>query len=153
SLGLSLLGAIVMFVAVFLPRADSTTFARIADNTMIQNGDGWVFVGLAAGVAVASWYAYQRRAGGAGVLVLGAIATAFAVFWGTNRSSLTLCPVGPLAGLVHVGCQKASPGVGIYAAGVGGLLAVFGGWGIWRALPIAEIEERDEEDEPEDLET
>ncbi|HZS31552.1 MAG TPA: hypothetical protein VFA37_09865 [Gaiellaceae bacterium] len=151
SLGLSLLGAIVMFVAVFLPRADSTTFARIADNTMIQNGDGWVFVGLAAAVGVASWYAYQRRAGGAGVLILGAIAVAFAVFWGTNRSSLTLCPVGPVAAYVHLGCQKASPGVGIYAAGVGGLLAFAGGWGIWRAMPFEEIDESEEDDDEQEV--
>jgi hypothetical protein len=148
ALGLSLVSAVVMFIAVFLPRVDSTTFARVAANTLIQEGNGWVFIGLAAAIAVASWYAYQRQAGGAGVLVLGAIAVAFAIFCGTNRSSLTLCPVGPLAGIVKIGCQRASPGVGIYAAAVGGLLAIAGGWGIWRAEPIYEGEDDEAEAEP-----
>jgi hypothetical protein len=136
ALGLSLVGAAMLLIGVFLPRVSSTTFARIGGNTLIQSGDGWIFVGLAVGIAVSSWYAYQRRAGGAGVLILGAIAVGFAIFYGTNRSSLTLCAVGPAAPLLNIGCHKGSPGVGIFAVGIGGLLAVAGGWRIWQAEDV-----------------
>jgi hypothetical protein len=89
----------------------ANTFIRVAQNTMIQSGGGWWFIGLAVATAVAAYYAYQRRGGGAGTLVFGLIAIAVAVYYGTNKGSLTLCPVDQSsASTLGIGCSKAHPG-------------------------------------------
>jgi hypothetical protein len=149
SLALTLLGAGLVLISVFLPRVDSNTFARVAKNTLIQSGDGWWFVGLAVAIAASTWFAYQHRNAGAGPLVLALIVVGLAIYYGTNKDSLTLCPVDQGASALGIGCTRASPGVGIYAAGVGGALAALGGFQMWRAPRQAEDEpEPDEDDEP-----
>ena len=47
ALAVVVVGAGVMFVAAFLPFAESSTFFRIAKNTLIQQGGGWVFIAVA----------------------------------------------------------------------------------------------------------
>jgi hypothetical protein len=158
SLGLTLLGAAVMLVAVFLPRVDSNTFARVAQNTLIQSGGGWWFIGIAVILAGSAWFSYQHHAAGAGPMVLGLIAIGIAVYYGTSKSSLTLCPVNQsAANALGIGCTKASPGVGIYAAGVGGLLAAIGGWQMWRAPHVVtgpdETHDKPEFEPADELET
>src|SRR4029079_10514261 len=63
--------------------------------------------------------------------ILGIVAIGYAIYCGTNKSSMTLCPVGAAQALGQ-GCSTASPGIGIYVAGVGGLLALIFGYRIWR---------------------
>jgi hypothetical protein len=147
SLGLALAGALVMLIAIFLPRVESPrSFARIADNTLIQTGGGWWFVGLAVAIGTAAWYAYRSNSRAAGTLVLGVIAIGVAVYYGKSHGSLTLCPIG--ATEETAACETASPGVGIYAAGVGGLLAAIGGLGIWRAPAADETVDAVDDAEP-----
>ncbi len=98
--------------------------------------------GLAVAIGTAAWYAYRSNSRAAGTLVLGVIAIGVAVYYGKSHGSLTLCPIG--ATEVTAACETASPGVGIYAAGVGGLLAAIGGLGIWRA-PADETVDADAE--------
>jgi hypothetical protein len=99
-------------IAIFLPRVESTSaFARIAQNTLIQSGGGWSFVGI--GIGTAAWFAYLSHTRAAGTLILGLIAIGVAVYYGKSHGSLTLCPIG--ATQVTAACQTASPGVGIYA--------------------------------------
>src|SRR5437868_10225046 len=43
-LALILIGALAMLIAVFLPYADATTFARVEQNSLIQHGGGWEFI-------------------------------------------------------------------------------------------------------------
>ena len=38
--GLTCLGAAIAIIGTFLPRVESTTFLRIAENTLVQSGDG-----------------------------------------------------------------------------------------------------------------
>jgi hypothetical protein len=147
SLGLALAGALVMLIAIFLPRVESPrSFARIADNTLIQAGGGWWFVGLAGAIGTVAWYAYRSNSRAAGTLVLGVIAIGVAVYYGKSHGSLTLCPIG--ATEITAACETASPGVGIYAAGVGGLLAAIGGLGIWRAPAADETVDAVDDAEP-----
>jgi hypothetical protein len=143
-----MLGAAVMLISVFLPRVESNTFLRVAENTLIQSGAGWWFLGLTVSISLAAWFAYQRRAGGAGPMLLGLVAVGIAIYYGTNKGSLTLCPINSdAASTLGISCSKASPGIGIYAAGVGGVLAALGGWQIWRS---DSVEIADEEEEPSD---
>lgn len=140
--GFALLGALAMILAVFLPRVEETTFslAGVAENTLIQSGDGWLFLGLAAGVVASTYRTYQSGEAGWTVVVLGGIAIAAAIYSGTNEEALTLYPLdeqgnadGSQSGVL------ANPGVGIYVAGVGGALTAFGGWHQRTAGPTAPI--------------
>ena len=125
SFGVVAVGALVMLVAVFLPRFESNTFFRVAQNTLIQGSGGWYFIGIAVWVSGSAWFAYNRHARSWQPSILGGVAVGLAIYYGTNKGSLTLCAVDPSSGLA---CSKASPGVGIYAAGVGGALALIGGF-------------------------
>ena len=133
---IALIGAALMLIAVFLPRVESNTFGRVAQNTLIQSGGGWWFVGLAVATAASGWLAYQRQVRSVGPMISGLIAIGVALFYGLDKDSLTLCPTdSSVAEALGVRCEKASPGIGIYVAGVGGVLAVVGGWHMWRAKP------------------
>lgn len=128
-MGLALVGALGMIIAVFLPRVESTAFlAGVAENSLIQSGNGFWFIVLAAAIAGAVYKAYRQGTRTVAVVVLGLVTIAIAAYEGTNEESLTLYPVNPQGDISSFGeGEKASPGVGIYLAGVGGLLAALGG--------------------------
>ena len=80
-IAIALLGAVAVFVSVFLPLVEATTtFGGVSQNTLIQNGDGWLLVGLALGI-VGSTYTAARKGQSSGwaVVILGGIAVAVAV--------------------------------------------------------------------------
>jgi hypothetical protein len=126
-------GALALIIACFLPYAEPTSFARVAQNTLIENGDGWILIVLAVGELFTLYRMYMSRRRNLGPIITGIIATGIAVYEGTNKSNLRLCPIGsdPLG----IGCETAKPGIGIYVAGVGGLLMIVGGWQLYRASP------------------
>lgn len=130
SLALAGFGAALMIVSVFLPRVEAKSFTRIAQNTLIESGDGWVFIVLAVLAVGATWRSYQRRKRSLGPVVIGGIGIATAIYDGVNKSSLRICPINQT---IFNQCEQASPGIGIYAAGVGSLLVAIGGYQIWRS--------------------
>lgn len=135
SLGIVLAGAVLMLIAVFLPQFEANTFARIEKNSLIQNGDGWWFIGIAIGSAGAAYRAYRARLRSFGPIILGGIGIAVAFYYGTSHSQRRLCSVDAVTFGQH--CTIAAPGIGIYAAGVGGLLILAGGWQIFRSQVVA----------------
>ena len=95
-----------MIIAVFLPRVESNTFFRVADNSLISNGDGWVFIGLAVGISLAVWAAVQNGRQRPTVLVLGCLAIAAAIYDGTgDRVALESVNPEPALG----GNQRSKP--------------------------------------------
>jgi hypothetical protein len=124
---LAAVGATLMVIAVFLPRVESAKFGRVQENTLIQSGDGWVFIGLAVGIVAAVYAAFQRERRTWAVLTLGLIAVAIAVYDGTGDRLELRSASGGAFGLPSSATEKASPGVGIYAVGAGGLIAAIGG--------------------------
>lgn len=58
---LAIVGAGAMAIAVFMPELSATTFSQVVHNTLIQNGDGWLFVALAVGDVGAMYAAYRGR--------------------------------------------------------------------------------------------
>jgi hypothetical protein len=132
-IGLAIAGAALLVIAVFLPWAEATKFSSVGQNTLIQSGDGWLVIGIAVVIAASLYRTIQRQAKTWSILVLGLIAIGLAVYDGTG-DRLTLQSVD--AGSGNIITEKANPGIGIYATGAGGALAVFGGfllagWGIW----------------------
>jgi hypothetical protein len=126
---LSLLGAAVVLISVFLPHVQSTRFATVKDNTLIQAGDGWFFVALAVSAAAIVYRTVQSPKKTNVVWVLGALCIAGAIYEGTG-DRVRLKSLGRGSSLFGSTVEeKGSPAVGVYAAGVGGLLiSIGGGW-------------------------
>lgn len=141
SLGIALAGAAVMLVAVFLPQFESTTFSQIEKNTLIQNGDGWGYIVLAVLAAGAAYRAYRGRKRTSATVILGGLGIALAVYDGTSHSARELCSA---SSNFQSNCSLGTPGIGIYAAGVGALLVLIGGWQMLRAdKTTSTVEEHD----------
>jgi hypothetical protein len=122
------LGALLMVVGVFLPRVESRQFLTVADNTLIQSGDGWIFIGLAIAIAGASYAALRRQRRAFAVLVLGLAAVALAIYEGTgDRLELRSLNPGARSVLNLPNAEQGSPGIGIYMVGAGGALAALAG--------------------------
>ena len=138
SFGIVLAGAGLMLIAVFLPQFESNTFARIEKNSLIQNGDGWWFIILAVLAAGAAYRAYRNQRQSFAAVVFGAIGIGVAIYYGTSHSQRELCST---LNAFSSHCTLATPGVGIYAAGVGGLLILIGGWQIFRSPAVEAYEE------------
>lgn len=130
-LGLLLVGAVVMVIAVFLPQAEVNTFAQIAHNTILQNDTtAGLLIVLGAILAVAIGYrAWTRESATAALgILIGLGALAYALFVGLDKkANLTLC-----SSLDHSVCVTGSPGIGIYGLGLGGLLVAAGSFGLSR---------------------
>ena len=122
---LAAVGTTVLFISVFLPHLESDTFMQIVDNSMIQNGLGWGPIIVAILAAVALFRTWNQRKLTKSLLVAGALAIAYAVYAGTGER-LELQGVGPGSGRFGFS-DTASPGLGVYAAGIGGLLMALGG--------------------------
>lgn len=134
-IGLGFVGAAVLLISVFLPMAESTEFAKVVDNTMIQTGaEGWGVVVLALAGAAATY----RRMNGEGkawpLIVIGVLGAGLA-FYIANSDALTLTSASSTEGLglsealkAMSQTEKASPGIGIYALGLGGLLTLIAGY-------------------------
>jgi hypothetical protein len=121
--GLALAGAALAVIAVFLPRVESTTFAKVQENSLIQSGDGWLFIIAAVLVTAAIYRAYQQRRKTMAPIIIGVFVIGLAIYNGTGDRM-------ELAGSSLLGetiSETATPGVGIYAAGAGGLLMTLGG--------------------------
>jgi hypothetical protein len=131
ALALAGLGAVLIVIGTFLPRAESKQFITVADNTLIQSGEGWAFIGLAVGIAAAAYAAYSRSRRGWAVTVLGGIVIALAIYNGTgDRLKLESLYPGARATFGLSTTEQASPGTGIYMVGAGGAIALFGGLGL-----------------------
>ena len=127
--GLTLGGAALLIVALFLPELEGPGIVPVKQNSIAQNGQ-WEFL-IAAVVAVAATYrVVQQRRTSYALLVVGLVVIGFAVYYGTGdrlelNSVLTGAPIG-----------RASPGIGLFAAGFAGVLIAAGGLllaghGIW----------------------
>lgn len=125
-IGLAIVGAAIMVIAVFLPRLESSTFTTIAQNTLIQGGDGIWIVFAAIGVAGATYRSWKSGQRSWSVIVIGLIVVGLAYYEATSKDQTTLYPVTG-DGTGGAG-EKANAAIGIYAAGVGGILAAVGGW-------------------------
>jgi peptidoglycan/LPS O-acetylase OafA/YrhL len=119
-------GAILGIVAVFLPALESETFSEIKQNALIQKGTGFFVVGVCLALLGTAYRVYQSRTKSWAVSWAGVILIAAAVFAGTGKRV-------ELEGTNIIGetiTEKASPGIGIYAVGVAGAIALFAGYAI-----------------------
>jgi zinc-ribbon domain len=139
-MGVALTGAGLMTVATFLPLADSDRFARVSENTLIQHGEAWPLLALAVATAVTAYRAFKSKRRTWAPMIFGWGAFAVSLYLGTNDDLLTLCGGDAWSGY---DCETARPGLGVYAAGVGGLLAVAGGWLIHDSKPAAATSSHD----------
>jgi len=116
-------GAGALVIAVFLPYADNTTsFARIAQNTLIQH-DGWPLVVLGLIAAATAFGGLAGKPVRGTCLVLAVLAGAFVVYIATDKNLRTLYPIVNGTPDSSQPGTVAAAGVGVYVAGIGaGLL-------------------------------
>jgi hypothetical protein len=132
--GLALAGAGLLLISMFLPLAESGgSFSRVAQNTMIQHSESWALLAFALAIAATVYRAHRSRRPTWAPLILGVWVLGVAIYIGTNDDLLTLCP-GQVS-LYGPGCERANAGIGVYAAGVAGLLAIAGGWQLRSSSP------------------
>ena len=127
AIGLAIAAAALAVISVFLPRVESAAFLRIQENTLIQSGDGWIIIGCAIGIAGAAYRVYRDRANTWAVLILGLVILGVAIYAGSG-DRLELKSAGSVFGEERT--DIGSPGIGIYAAGAAGVLAIFAGWSL-----------------------
>lgn len=124
-------GAAVVLLSVFLPMADSGEFTQIQGNALIQHGEGWLLIVLAIAAAITAFRTIGERRSWA-LVIIGLIIFGLAVVYGTSDEMMTLVPASP-SGVVEElqvlagDGERASPGIGIYAAGLGGILVALAG--------------------------
>lgn len=134
ALGLTLLGCLAMAVATFLPLYESSRFARIQENTLIQHG-GWMLIFVAGVIAVAAYRYAQGLTDSifvpSGLSVLAGILLFFTV---NDQSDRTLYPIG-LDGnpIEDAPVTVAALGVGVYLAAAGIAVALVGSLMLWQA--------------------
>ena len=116
-------GASALLISPFLPYADNTTsFARIAQNTMIQHG-GWPLIVLGVIAAAAAFRGSTGNSLRGTCLVIGVLAGAFVYYIATDTNLRTLYPIlNGVPDSTQPG-TVAAVGIGVYVAAVGaGLL-------------------------------
>jgi hypothetical protein len=97
---------------------------KVEKNTLIQAGDGWIFLICAVVILYYSYQSFQNNVKNWAVVIVGVLAFAATVYEGTGEH-LKLHSTGEVFGRAIE--EKADPGIGIYAAGAGGLIAIIGG--------------------------
>ncbi len=103
-------------VGTFLPRVDSASLLHIADNSLIQSGDGIIVIILALAGA---GRAYGERASSGfdlQLFLVGVLLTAAAIYFGTGDRIVVENGFGEAV--------ESSEGTGILAVGIGGVLMV-----------------------------
>lgn len=125
-MALALAGALVMAVAAFLPRFNK--------NTLIHSGNGWLFISFAVLIATSVYRIHrnaERYRSAAAVLLVAVIAIGVAIYDGTGKrfesGNVIVVLRGPITEKEIA--ERDHPGIGIYGAGVGGLVALIGG--VW----------------------
>jgi hypothetical protein len=116
-----------MAIAAFLPLDEPTGMLRmIQNNSLVQQG-GWGLIALAVGIAASGFWASQRDGKWPLTVVLCLFAAAQIIYWGMNKGTRTLYPVGPdgapdssQPGTV------AALGIALYVAGAGVAAALVG---------------------------
>jgi hypothetical protein len=127
-LALGFTGVGLATLALFLPYVDEASagsFARVAENTLLQSDLGWtnlVLLGLAGFGLVRNILSPHRVIW---PLVLGCLLIGFAVFAGVSESQRTLCPLGQTS--ITEQCSVAEPGLGVYVLALGGGVLVLSG--------------------------
>lgn len=142
ALGLGTLAGLLAVVAVFLPQLESSTFARIESNSMIQNGDGWLVLLFAVGVFAGVYRAYAGKIRTWAVAVFGLLILGVAIYDGTGSRTELHSAVEVFGKTVN---DKGSAGVGIYAAGAAGVLAMLAGLNLARGGTMLDAKQATEE--------
>lgn len=88
ALGLVIIGSLAMAVATFLPFDEPLGFHRVEDNTLMQNGNGWILVALALAIAAAGYRVSQgQSAKWLLPLILCAVATVLVIWIANDKIS------------------------------------------------------------------
>ena len=123
AVGVAVLGALAMLIAVLLPFAQTTAAAPEipCGNSLLQHACcGWPLILLAAGTAWFAVRAYRSQSRTWNVLILGVISVAASLHFGLDKGPLT-------SDQADGGSMIDSPGVAAYITGIGAALTAISG--------------------------
>lgn len=123
-----------MIVSAFLPFVDSSEFLQVAENTLIQQGSGWVFLVLGLVVLALAFRAHGGASAGWPAIVIGLIGVGLAIYLGVDEDLRTLTSAADTSELglddaldVLSREEVADPGIGVYVAGIGSAVVAVAG--------------------------
>jgi hypothetical protein len=124
-------GAFVVLIGIFLPEFEDTgsIFTRVQQNSLVQTGDGLLFLGAAIWAAGAAFWAWRRGTRNVTALILGVLIVIGLIAY-SQSDQFKLYPIDSNgnADTSRPG-QQANPGIGVWVTGVGaGLIALGGLW-------------------------
>lgn len=125
AVGALALGGLGMVLAAFLPFVSSSQFFQVADNTLIQQGSGWIFIILGLVTLVAAYRTHNENDSGRSPVVVGLIGLALAIYLGLSEDVRELTSA---AGGRFSQSEVANPGVGVFVAGIASLVTAMGGF-------------------------
>jgi hypothetical protein len=134
AVALGVAGLLAVAIGTFLPLWSTAGIAdtTIPGNSLLRSGHGWLVLG-ACGFGL--FALVRARRGGAGVWWLtltGLLVIGYAVWAGVVEDPRIVCPPGG-ASLFGGDCRIATPGIGVFAVGGGGVaLATSGIWFVRR---------------------
>ena len=129
---LAAIGAVLMFVAAFLPMWDT----EAQKNTLIQSGSGIFYLITAVAVAYTIYRFYTRDRASFWLAFQGAWAVGWTIHDAVSKSLNTLYPIGLDGHYITSQPIHTSPGMGIWMAGVGAGLVLFAGLHVvWESGP------------------
>jgi len=120
-----------MAAAVFLPRVNGPIHAR-EKNMLIESGNSWLFIVFAVLITISVYRIHrnaERYRSAAAVFLVAVIATGVALYDRAGNRFATKNVIVVVTGPIAKSPKRATPGIGIYGAGVGGLLTLVGG--VW----------------------
>jgi hypothetical protein len=142
-IGLAVAGATAAIVSMFLPLAEPVGIGGISGNSLVQGDSGLGVAArqtiLAIVVLSLTYRYYNARRPGWGVIVAGALLAVGAGVDLSNDSLFTLTRDYLDGSDFSIDSEEtvADPGIALYVAGVGGVLAAVGGYLMWTSAPAA----------------
>jgi hypothetical protein len=119
-------GAVLMLVSAFLPLWETSTFSEIQKNTLVQSGDGIFLIVTAVIVAFTLYRSFERGRVSWWLAWQGVWALGWVIYDALHKANNTLYPYfngrPDTSTPIH-----ATPGIGMWVAGVGAALVLFAG--------------------------
>lgn len=130
-------GVLALVIATFLPYMESREFSAVVDNSLVQHTEGQILLLLALVAALGIYRNVRGEGWGSAVAVLGLIVITIAIFIGANppelHSAISTEGLSLSQSLeVQSLSEVANPAIGVYLAGLGGVLITAGGLSLWQ---------------------
>lgn len=118
------IGALIAFIAAFLPHAESDEVLTIANNTLMSNGDGIFVVLLAIGGGVLAVLQSGKQGPSVALGIIGVVTLLLGIFEGTDSALKVVNGLGQEV--------ETTAGPAVWSLCLGGIVMAIAGFVPWR---------------------